>query len=94
MRKIVAVLPALALVSALAAGTALAAGQNEGTGAISDYCRDRGDLGLTHGACVAYFVTHNVVPHDASVCQDEAMQARVGAANHGECVKKLGEMRR
>jgi hypothetical protein len=84
---------ALALLSAAAIGTAQAGGQDDGKSAISDYCRARGDFRMTHGACVAYFVAHNVVPHDAAVCQDEGMWSFLGVASHGECVTKLAEMR-
>lgn len=61
---------------------------------ISEYCASRNDFGLSHGACVAYFTTHNITPHDASVCRNPSMQRLVGAANHGECMQKLGDMHR
>ena len=69
------------------------AGDNEKP-AISEYCATHADLGLSHGACVAYFTTHNVAPHDATVCQNAGIQSILGVSNHGQCVKKLGEMRK
>ena len=60
---------------------------------ISEYCAERGDLGLTHGGCVAYFTANNIVPHDASVCKNPVMQRIVGAKNHGECMKNMKNMK-
>lgn len=60
---------------------------------ISAYCASHNDLGLSHGACVAYFTTHNIAPHDASVCQNMSIQTLMGVANHGECMKKLRDLR-
>jgi hypothetical protein len=67
--------------------------ENEKT-TISEYCASHGNLGLSHGGCVAYFTTHNVVPHDASVCQNQSMQDLLGVTNHGQCMKKLTDMRK
>lgn len=90
MKKAV-VLGILAVLSlALTASTHATAGDNDKV-TISEFCAAHNDLGLSHGACVAYFVTHNVVPHDASVCKDESLQRLMGVDNHGQCVKKLGE---
>jgi hypothetical protein len=86
--------PALSLVSLLAFVALPAfAGEGENT-TISEYCTSRSDLGLSHGACVAYFTTRNVAPHDATVCRDAAVQSRLGVSNHGQCVKKMAEMRK
>lgn len=71
-----------------------ATGQDDDKSTVSAYCSDHGDLGLTHGACVAFFTTRNVVPHDASVCRSDDMQQLLGVTNHGQCVKKLAGMRR
>ena len=68
-------------------------GENEAP-AISEYCATHNDLGLSHGACVAYFTTRSIAPHDATVCQNPGIQSILGASNHGQCVKKLGEMRK
>lgn len=56
--------------------------------------RDAIIMALSHGACVAYFTARNIVPHDASICKDEGVQRWLGVANHGQCVRKLGEMSR
>jgi len=61
---------------------------------ISEYCASHKNLGLSHGGCVAYFTTHNVVPHDASVCQNPSMRGLLGVTNHGQCMKKLANMRK
>lgn len=71
-----------------------ATGQDDDKSTISEFCSDHNDLGLTHGGCVAYFVTHNIVPHDASICRSSSIQQLLGVTNHGQCVKKLGDMRR
>ncbi len=60
---------------------------------ISEFCRTYNDLGLTHGGCVAFFETNNIVPHDASICRMEEIQTLLGVTNHGQCMKKLREMR-
>ena len=80
------------LVALLAIVAPPAFSEEHGRTTISEYCASRSDLGLSHGGCVAYITTHNLVPHDASVCQDPSMQKRLGVSNHGECLKKLGEM--
>lgn len=76
----------------LLAGPVLSQAPDAGT--ISEYCADHRDFGLTHGACVAYFQARNVVPHDASVCQDEGIWKFLGVANHGQCVKRLADLRK
>ena len=93
MKKSV-VLSAFSIVALLAIAALPAfSEQNEKT-TISEYCASHSDFGLSHGACVAYFTTHNVVPHDASVCQNTSMQNLLGVTNHGECMQKLADMRR
>ena len=74
------VLPVVALLG-LAALPAVS-GETERP-AIAEYCASHNDLGLSHGACVAYFTTRNVVPHDATVCQDEGLQNLLGVATRG-----------
>ena len=85
------VLPVVAL---LGLGALPAASGETERPAIAEYCASHNDLGLSHGACVAYFTTRNVVPHDATVCQNEGFQNLLGAANLGQCVKMLGELRK
>jgi hypothetical protein len=89
MASISFALASLALVSPV-----LADGREANKHNISEYCSDRNDLGLSHGACVAYLQNRNVAPHDASVCQDEGIRQMLGTSNHGECVTKLADMRR
>ncbi len=84
----------LAIVSLALVSPALVDSRDDDKRTISEFCSQYNDLGLTHGGCVAYFETRNVVPHDASVCQDEGIRAMLGAANHGQCVKKLADMRK
>jgi hypothetical protein len=61
---------------------------------ISEYCESHSDLGLSHGACVAYLENHNLVPHDATVCHSAGIQNLLGVTSHGQCVRRLGEMHR
>jgi hypothetical protein len=85
---------ALSIVSILGfAALPVLSGENENP-AVSEYCAAHDDLGLSHGACVAYLTTHNIVPHDATVCQSTGIQSILGVSNHGQCVKKLGELRK
>ncbi len=93
MKRITAV-AALAIVSLALVSPALADSRDDDKRTISEFCSQYNDLGLTHGACVAYFETRNVVPHDASVCQMEWIQNVLGVSNHGQCVKKLADMRK
>lgn len=37
---------------------------------------------------------HNLVPHDAAVCQDQEIQDLSGVDNHGECMQRPKDMRR
>lgn len=60
--------------------------------AISRFCHDHRDLNLSHGACVAFLVNRNVVPHDAEVCRDPLIRRQVGADSHGRCVKALKDL--
>ena len=55
----------------------------DGRETISRFCATHGDLGLTHGACVAFFTNRNVVPHDASVCRDPDLREQLGADSVG-----------
>ncbi|MDP1909740.1 MAG: hypothetical protein Q8K85_15685 [Hyphomicrobium sp.] len=93
MKKLIVVSLFTVLSMALTAATQ-ATGHDDDQGTVSAFCSDYGDLGLTHGGCVAFFTTRNVVPHDASVCRSDSMQRLLGVANHGQCVKKLAGMRR
>ena len=61
---------------------------------VSEYCAPHDDLGLSHGACVACFTTHNIVPHDATVCQNTGIRSILGVSNHGQCVIQLGDLPR
>lgn len=88
MKRCVVLASVLLLASALAAG---AAGRDA---TISKFCRDRGDFGLSHGACVAQFTAGNTTPHNADVCKLDWVQAWVRAANEGECVTALNAMSR
>lgn len=87
-------LAAFSIVALLALVARPAISQENGQAGISEYCTSRNDLGLSHGGCVAYFTTHNVVPHDASVCQNPAMQRLLGVTSHGQCMKKLADLRK
>jgi hypothetical protein len=80
--------------SALLLAVSLSMAQGQGTNNISKYCSDRGDLGLSHGGCVAFLTANNIVPHDASVCKNKNIQNSVGAKNHGQCMKILRQLRR
>lgn len=93
MKKLI-VVSLFSILSMSSIAATQATGQDDDKSAVSAYCSDRGDLGLTHGACVALFTTHNVVPHDASICGSESIQRLLGVTNHGQCVKKLAGMRR
>ena len=92
LKKSVA-LSALSIVSVLAVAALPAFSEENEATTVSEYCTARNDLGLSHGACVAYFTTRNVAPHDASVCEDTAVQNSLGVTNHGQCMKKLADMR-
>jgi hypothetical protein len=92
MKKIVGAVAILSCVVALSVGSALAAGKDDGT--VSRYCRDRNDLGISHGACVAFFKSGNTTPHDADVCKLLWVRSFVGADNEGECVTALAAMKR
>jgi hypothetical protein len=91
MRKAI-VLGVFALLLLAPITSSHASSQNDDKTTISEFCSTHNDLGLSHGGCVAYFVTRNLVPHNASVCQNESFQELLGVSNHGQCVKKLGEM--
>jgi len=91
MKKVLAVGLFAALSLTLTASSQAGVSDDDKT-TISEFCSTRNDLGLSHGACVAYFVTHNVVPHDASVCKNEGLQELMGVDTRGQCVKKLGVM--
>ena len=93
MKKSIAV-AAISIVSVLTFVALPAVTQENEKTTISEYCASRNDLGLSHGGCVAYFTTHNVVPHDASVCQNPSMRDLLGVTNHGQCMKKLADMRK
>ena len=82
----------LALAAALAPAASPAGGEREKN--LSKYCSERGDLGLSHGGCVALFTAGNIVPHDALICRDPDIQRRLGASNHGQCVAALKERKR
>jgi len=90
--KKAAVLGAFAVLSLTLIASSPAIGQSNDESTVSEFCAAHNDLGLTHGGCVAFFVTRNLTPHDASVCRNESMQAFLGVTNHGLCVKKLKEM--
>jgi hypothetical protein len=93
MKKSVA-LASFSITALLAFVAQPAVSQGDEKATIPEYCASRNDLGLSHGGCVAYFTTHNVVPHDASVCQNPSMQGLLGVTNHGQCMKKLAGMRK
>lgn len=93
MKKVV-VLGVCALLSLTLAASSHAGDQDDEKSTASEYCASHGDLGLSHGACVAYFAARNVAPHDASICRDENVRRWLGADNHGQCVKRLGELSR
>ena len=71
-------------------GTALA---QPGPDNASAQCRQAGDFGQTHGACVANVVAGNFTPTIANFCRDEVVRAElaeqlgVDAVNHGQCMK-------
>lgn len=92
MKKGTALFTVLAMAAFLFASLP-ASSQENNQNNISDYCISHNDLGLSHGACVAYLTTHNIVPHDAIVCQDVNIQNYLSATNHGQCIKKLRDMR-
>lgn len=69
--------------------TTQAIGKEDAARTISEFCSAFNDLGLTHGGCVAFFTANNIVPHNASICQDESVQILLGVTNPGQCVKKL-----
>lgn len=83
------VMSAFVLAGALAAHAA-----DRGEATVSKFCRDRGDFGLSHGACVAQFTTGNSTPHNADVCKLAWVRAFVRADNEGECVTALNAMSR
>lgn len=93
MRKSAALFAAMVVAPLIIASLPAFSQENNQT-TISDYCVSHIDLGLSHGACVVYLTTHNLVPHDAIVCQDANMQNFLGVTNHGQCMKKLSDMRR
>lgn len=86
------VIGAVAMVVSVFSIAVLASGKADTASTIAAFCSNHGDLGLSHGGCVAFFTNRNLVPHDASVCLHDDMQRLLGAANHGQCVKKLGDM--
>ena len=92
MNRSVGVVAILSCVVALRVGIALAAGKDDET--VSRFCRDRSDLGLSHGACVAFFTNGNTAPHDADVCKLPWVRSFVGADNEGECVTALAARKR
>jgi hypothetical protein len=83
----------LAAVAALVFTALPAAAGDSAEKTISLYCSDRGDLGLSHGGCVAYFTNGNTVPHDASICREPRWQEWTGARNAGQCVKALKDLK-
>jgi len=93
MRKTIA-FGSIPIVALLVGVVRPAHSQNTEKTNISEYCVSHNDFGLSHGACVAYFRTHNVAPHDASVCQDAGIQNFLGVTNHGQCMKKLSDVRK
>lgn len=93
MKKVV-VSGVCSLLALTLAASSHAGSQDDDRGAVSEYCASHDDLGLSHGACVAYFVARNVVPHDASICRDEGVRRWLGVDNQGQCVRKLGELSR
>jgi hypothetical protein len=93
MKKSIAV-AALSVVSLLGLAALPAFCADNDKTPVSEYCASHGDLGLSHGACVAYFTTHNVAPHDATVCRDPGILGFLGVDNHGQCMKKLADLRK
>ena len=89
MKRSIVLASVLLLAGALAAQ---AAGRDDET--VSKFCRDRGDFGLSHGACVAQFTAGNTTPHNADVCKMAWVRAWVRAENEGECVTALNAMSR
>ena len=69
------------------------AAAGDGRKSTALFCSTYGDLGLSHGACVAYFTNGNVVPHDTSICRDPALRKRIGTRNVGQCVKALKDLK-
>jgi hypothetical protein len=59
----------------------------------SRFCSTHGDLGLSHGGCVAFFTNSNVVPHDASICRNPSLREQLDADSVGQCVKILKDLK-
>lgn len=89
MKRCIGFASAFILAGALAAHAA-----DRGEANVSKFCRDRGDFGLSHGACVAQFTTGNTTPHNADVCRLDWVRAWLRAGNEGECVTALNAMSR
>ncbi len=70
----------------------LAFAENDAAEVISKYCKDRNDLGLSHGACVAFLTSANIVPHNAYVCKIPSIRNSLGVENEGQCVKVLQDL--
>jgi hypothetical protein len=92
MKRTAALFLLIALPAVLFCTSPAAAG-DKSRETISLFCSTYGDLGLSHGGCVAYFTNHNVVPHDTSICRDPDLRERVGARNVGQCVKALKDLK-
>lgn len=84
----------LASAGLLLAGALAAHAADRGESTVSKFCRDRGDFGLSHGACVAQFTSGNTTPHNADVCKLDWVRGFVRADNEGECVTALNAMSR
>ena len=92
MKRTVILFLLAALPAVLFAVSPAAAGE-QARETTSRFCSTYGDLGLSHGGCVAYFTNGNVVPHDTSICRDPALRKRIGARSVGQCVKALKDLK-
>ncbi len=84
---LILILPALSF----AVSPAVAGDESRET--ISRFCATYGDLGLSHGGCVAFFTNRNVVPHDTSICRNSDIREGLAARNVGQCVKALKDLK-
>jgi hypothetical protein len=91
MRRLAIAVSVLACAGALA-GAAVAQGRGGDT--VARFCSDRNDLGLSHGACVAFFTNGNTRPHDADVCKLGWVRAWTGADTEGACIAALAALKR
>ncbi len=92
MKRIAAVVLLLSL-PALSFAVSPAVAGDKGRETISRFCSTYGDLGLSHGGCVAFFTSRNVVPHDTSICRNSDIREGLAVRNAGQCVKALKDLK-